>query len=79
MCLLDKVVPRYDPSEFKKLKLFHSVSEGRTTLVSTGADSSLHNSPYFQALHLNGSQEILGGGNSNIFYSHPYLGKMNPI
>ena len=29
-------------ANLSKLKLFHTVSEGRTTLVSTGADSSLH-------------------------------------
>jgi len=25
------------------------------------------------------SKALLGGGNSNIFYFHPYLGKMNPF
>ena len=24
-------------------------------------------------------KKLLGGGNSNIFYVHPYLGKMNPF
>ena len=38
--------------------------------------SELENSDFFKNRRM---EEKLGGGNSNIFYFHPYLGKMNPF